>query len=51
MTLGGKHSVKKVFHLPYLANEFMITEIGLQTQVFFETNVFGTNKHSESDVK
>ena len=51
MILGGKHSVKEVFNLCLLANEFMIPEIGLHTQVFFETNVFGTSKDSESDAK
>ena len=51
MTLGGKHSVKEVFNLCHLANEFMIPEIGLHTQVFFETNVFGTSEDSELDAK
>ena len=51
MTLGGKHSVKEVFNLCHLANEFMIPEIGLHTQVFFETNVFSMSEHWESDAK
>ena len=51
MTLGGKHSVEEVFNLYHLANEFMIPEIGLNTQVFFETNVFGTSEDLESDAK
>ena len=34
MTLGGKRSLKEVFNLYYLANEFMIPEIGLLTQGF-----------------
>ena len=51
MKLGGKHSVNEVFNLCHLANEFVMPEIGLHTQVFFETNVFGTSEDSESDVK
>ena len=51
MTLGGKGSVKEVFNLCHLANEFIIPEIGLHTKVFFETNVFTTSKDSESDAK
>ena len=49
MTLGGKRSVQEVFNLRTLGNEFMIPEIGLHTRVSFETNVFGTSEHSESD--
>ena len=49
MTLGGKRSVQEVFNLHTLGNEFMIPDIGLHTRVCFETNVFGTSEHSESD--
>ena len=51
MTLRGKGSVKEVFNLYHLANEFMIPEIGLHTQVFFETTVFGTSEDSKSDAE
>ena len=51
MILGGKHSVKEVFNLCLLANEFMIPKIGLHAQVLFRTNVFGTREALESDIK
>ena len=47
ITLGGKYSVKEVFNVCHSANEFMIPEMGLHTQVFLETNVFGTSEDSE----
>ena len=51
MRLGGKRSVKEVFNLCHLANEFMIPEIGLLTQGFFETSDVGTSEDLESDAK
>ena len=51
MTPGGKRSVKDVFNLCHLANEFMILDIGLYTKVLFETIIFGTSKDSELNVK
>ena len=51
MPLGGKRSVKEGFNLCHLANEFIIPKIDLHTQVFFETNLFGTSEDSELDAK
>ena len=51
MVLGGKRSVKVVFNLCPLANEFMTLEIGLHTEGFFKTNVFGKSEELGLDAK
>ena len=39
MTFGGKRSIKEIYNLGHLAEEFMIPELDLHTQEFFETNI------------
>ena len=51
MTLGGKRSVKEVYNLCQLADEFMMPQLGMHTQIFVEVNIFSTSVDPESDVK
>ena len=51
MTLGGKRSIKEIYHLSHLAEEYMIPEIGPQIQQFFERNICGVAADPQSDAR
>ena len=51
MTLGGKRSMKEVYNLRQLADEFIIPQLGMHIQIFVEANILSDNKDAESDAK